>query len=87
MKAATGAPTKKRHQQKKGRLLNPATACKKANYSRETIYTAAETSTAAGPPESVGKSAAVEKSVTCSWDTGCWIPDAINVRNSMEASS
>jgi hypothetical protein len=51
--------------------------------SRETIYTgmtAAETSTAAGPP--VGKSAAVE-----GWDTGCRMPDAKNVRNSMVATS
>ncbi len=47
------------------------------SYSRETIYTAmtaSETETAARPP--VGMSAAVEKSATCSWDTGCRMPDA-----------
>jgi hypothetical protein len=71
-------------------VVKPATAGRQMQHgSRETIYTgiAAETSTAAGPPESVGKSATVEKSATCSRDKGCRIPDARNARNSMEASS
>ncbi len=67
-------------------VVKPATAGRQMQQgSRETIYTgmtAAENSTAAGPP--VGKSAAVEKSATCSRDTGCWMPDARNARNSME---
>ncbi len=37
--------------------------------------------------ESEEKSASVEKSATCSWDTRCRMPDARNVRNSMVASS
>jgi hypothetical protein len=42
-------------------------------------------STAAGPPESIGKSATIEKKATCKW-TPVPIPDAREARNSMEAT-
>jgi hypothetical protein len=49
------------------KVVKPATACRKANYSRDTIYctsgiTAAALSTAARPPESVGVSNSRERS-------------------------
>jgi hypothetical protein len=66
--------------------VKPATACRKANYSRDTIYIrndSEDMSTAAGPPESVGNSATIEKKATCKW-TPVPIPDAREARNSME---
>jgi hypothetical protein len=55
------------------KVVKPATACRKANYSRDTIYIRV---TAAGLPESEEKSyvATVEKLATCSRDTGCQMP-------------
>jgi hypothetical protein len=61
------------------KVVKPATACRKANYSRDTIYirvTVAEMSAAAGLSESEEKSLVptVEKLATCSRDSGCQMP-------------
>ncbi len=71
------------------KVVKPATAFRKANYSRDTIYirvTAAEMSAAAGLPESAEKLlvASVEKLATCSRDTGCQI--ARDARNNVATS-
>jgi hypothetical protein len=55
------------------KVVKPATACRKANYSRDTIYIRV---TAAGLPETAEKLLVptVEKLATCSRDTGCQMP-------------
>jgi hypothetical protein len=62
------------------KVVKSATACRKANYIRDTFYirvTAAEMSTAARLPESAEKSLVptVEKLASCSRDTGCQMPE------------
>ncbi len=63
--------------------VKPATACRKANYSRDNIYIRnnssrdVNSSIAAGPPEPIGKSATVEKSAKCSMDTKCRMPETV----------
>ncbi len=62
--------------------MKPATACRKAKYSRDTIYIRnnsrdVNSSIAAGPPEPIGKSATVEKSTKCNMDTKCRMPETV----------
>jgi hypothetical protein len=55
--------------------VKPATACKKANYSRDTIYIGDDSSRTARISRKV---TTVEKSALCGRNTGCQILDARN---------
>jgi hypothetical protein len=66
-----------------GKILKSATACRKTNYTRDTIdirdISLSWMSTAAEPPKLVGKSATVEKPAICN-------RDASNVRDNSRST-